>query len=271
MLRRQEAQNGAGQSSCLEGLARGPLTCPEKMKPFVPREQQKQGPPLGSVQGNKLTFLANYWPCCRPYVNLSALGLTNRDKSALMPAGTAAETNLDVLTFLWAKPKEPDRDLQTDGRASILRGRLDLCCSNLLARPAPRDLRWVCVSGCVGVLAWPHSHLCPASFLGLTSVHEPVSWANSRKHREGFFRAEPLDKLHRAKLHRAKLHRAKLHRAKLHRAKLHRAKLHRAKLHRTKLPRAKLHRAKLHRAKLHRAKLHRAKLHRAKLHRAKLP
>ena len=40
----------------------------------------------------------------------------------------------------------------------------------------------------------------------------------SRKHREGLFRAEPLDKLHRAKLHRAKLHRAKLHRAKLHRA-----------------------------------------------------
>ena len=96
-----------------------------------------------------------------------------------------------------------------------------------------------------------------------------VFWL-SRKHREGFFRAEPLDKLHRAKLHRAKLHRAKLHRAKLHRAKLHRAKLHRAKLHRAKLHRAKLHRAKLHRAKLHRAKLHRAKLHRAKLHRAKL-
>ena len=70
----------------------------------------------------------------------------------------------------------------------------------------------------------------------------------SQKHREGFFRAEPLDKLHRAKLHRAKLHRAKLHRAKLHRAKLHRAKLHRAKLHRAKLHRAKLHRAKLHRA-----------------------
>ena len=91
-----------------------------------------------------------------------------------------------------------------------------------------------------------------------------------RKHREGFFRAEPLDKLHRAKLHRAKLHRAKLHRAKLHRAKLHRAKLHRAKLPRAKLHRAKLHRAKLHRAKLHRAKLHRAKLHRAKLHTAKL-
>ena len=74
----------------------------------------------------------------------------------------------------------------------------------------------------------------------------------SRKRREGFFRAEPLDKLHRAKLHRAKLHRAKLHRAKLHRAKLHRAKLHRAKLHRAKLHGAKLHRAKLHRAKLHR-------------------
>ena len=91
----------------------------------------------------------------------------------------------------------------------------------------------------------------------------------SRKHRERFFRAEPLDKLHRAKLHRAKLHRAKLYRAKLHRVKLHRAKLHRAKLHRAKLHRAKLHRAKLHRAKLHRAKLHRAKLHRAKLHRAK--
>ena len=124
-------------------------------------------------------------------------------------------------------------------------------------------------------------------------LHEPVirrlsNQVNSRKHREGFFRAEPLDKLHRAKLHRAKLHRAKLHRAKLHRAKLHRAKLHRAKLHplrracrptrqvssnvwlAPRKKRAKLHRAKLHRAKLHRAKLHRAKLHRAKLHRAKV-
>ena len=64
----------------------------------------------------------------------------------------------------------------------------------------------------------------------------------SRKHREGLFRAERLDKLHRAKLHGAKLHRAKLHRAKLHRAKLHRAKLHRAKLHRARLHTAKWHR-----------------------------
>ena len=98
-------------------------------------------------------------------------------------------------------------------------------------------------------------------------VSHPFSF--SRKHREGFFRAEPLDKLHRAKLHRAKLQRAKLHRAKLHRAKLHRAKLHRAKLHRPNLHRAKWHRAKLHRAKWHRAKWHRAKLHRARWHRAK--
>ena len=80
---------------------------------------------------------------------------------------------------------------------------------------------------------------------GIWATNASVSSSFSRKHREGFFRAEPLDKLHRAKLHTAKLHRAKLHTAKLHRAKLHRAKLHRAKLHRAKLNRAKLHRAKL--------------------------
>ena len=58
-------------------------------------------------------------------------------------------------------------------------------------------------------------------------------WCNSRKHRKGFFRAEPLGNLHRAKLHSAKLHRAKLHsQVTLHRAKLHRAKLHRPELHR---------------------------------------
>ena len=121
-----------------------------------------------------------------------------------------------------------------------------------------------CAPGCRGV--WSS-----ASWTGgLFRCAGSCTFVYSRKHREGFFRAEPLDELHRAKLHRAKLHRAKLHSAKLHRTKLHRAKLHKAKLHRAKLHRAKLHRAKLHRAKLHRAKLHRAKLHRAKLHRAKL-
>ena len=81
---------------------------------------------------------------------------------------------------------------------------------------------------------------------------------HSRKHGEGFFRAETLHKLHRTKLRRAKWRRAKLHRAKWRRAKLRRAKWHSAKLHRAKLHSAKMHRAKLPRAKLHGAKLHRA-------------
>ena len=108
---------------------------------------------------------------------------------------------------------------------------------------------WCCLAGIETFLFSPF-FLLICFFLFLLFY---LCFVYSRKHREGFFRAEPLDKLHRAKLHRAKLHRAKLHRAKLHRAKLHRAKLHRAKLHRAKLHRAKLHRAKLHRAKLHRA------------------